>query len=130
MTRTVLVTGAAGFIGAALSQRLRQRGDRVGIAADEGAGVAGGDRLCKGFGDQPLKQGFRLGYGAVKERQGVARLLGEPVDHPAYPRRIVHAVSTSCWCAAAVAEALAHLCLSGSERLFYVISGAALEKAA
>ena len=29
MTRTVLVTGAAGFIGAALSQRLLQRGDRV-----------------------------------------------------------------------------------------------------
>ena len=29
MTRTVLVTGAAGFIGAALCQRLLQRGDRV-----------------------------------------------------------------------------------------------------
>ena len=29
MTRTVLVTGAAGFIGAALAQRLLQRGDRV-----------------------------------------------------------------------------------------------------
>ena len=29
MPRTVLVTGAAGFIGAALSQRLLQRGDRV-----------------------------------------------------------------------------------------------------
>ena len=29
MTRTILVTGAAGFIGAALSQRLLQRGDRV-----------------------------------------------------------------------------------------------------
>ena len=29
MSRTVLVTGAAGFIGAALSQRLLQRGDRV-----------------------------------------------------------------------------------------------------
>ena len=29
MTRTVLVTGAAGFIGAALSQRLLLRGDRV-----------------------------------------------------------------------------------------------------
>ena len=29
MTRTVLVTGAAGFIGAALSIRLLQRGDRV-----------------------------------------------------------------------------------------------------
>ena len=29
MMRTVLVTGAAGFIGAALSQRLLQRGDRV-----------------------------------------------------------------------------------------------------
>ena len=29
MTRTVLVTGAAGFIGAALSKRLLQRGDRV-----------------------------------------------------------------------------------------------------
>ena len=29
MTRTVLVTGAAGFIGAALSQRLLRRGDRV-----------------------------------------------------------------------------------------------------
>tara|TARA_Y100001954_G_scaffold218842_1_gene252386 strand:+ start:105 stop:1127 length:1023 start_codon:yes stop_codon:yes gene_type:complete len=29
MTRTVLVTGAAGFIGAALSQRLLQQGDRV-----------------------------------------------------------------------------------------------------
>ena len=29
MQRTVLVTGAAGFIGAALSQRLLQRGDRV-----------------------------------------------------------------------------------------------------
>ena len=29
MTRTVLVTGAAGFIGAALSMRLLQRGDRV-----------------------------------------------------------------------------------------------------
>ena len=29
MARTVLVTGAAGFIGAALSQRLLQRGDRV-----------------------------------------------------------------------------------------------------
>ena len=29
MTRTVLVTGAGGFIGAALSQRLIQRGDRV-----------------------------------------------------------------------------------------------------
>ena len=29
MTRTVFVTGAAGFIGAALAQRLLQRGDRV-----------------------------------------------------------------------------------------------------
>ena len=29
MHRTVLVTGAAGFIGAALSKRLLQRGDRV-----------------------------------------------------------------------------------------------------
>ena len=29
MTRTVLVTGAAGFIGAAQSQRLLQRGDRL-----------------------------------------------------------------------------------------------------
>ena len=29
MSRTVLVTGAAGFIGAALSTRLLQRGDRV-----------------------------------------------------------------------------------------------------
>ena len=29
MARTVLVTGAAGFIGAALSMRLLQRGDRV-----------------------------------------------------------------------------------------------------
>ena len=29
MARTVLVTGAAGFIGAALSRRLLQRGDRV-----------------------------------------------------------------------------------------------------
>ena len=29
MARTVLVTGAAGFIGASLSQRLLQRGDRV-----------------------------------------------------------------------------------------------------
>ena len=29
MARTVLVTGAAGFIGAALSQRLLQQGDRV-----------------------------------------------------------------------------------------------------
>ena len=29
MTRTVLVTGAAGFIGAALSQHLLKRGDRV-----------------------------------------------------------------------------------------------------
>ena len=29
MSRTILVTGAAGFIGAALSQRLLQRGDRV-----------------------------------------------------------------------------------------------------
>ena len=29
MARTVLATGAAGFIGAALSQRLLQRGDRV-----------------------------------------------------------------------------------------------------
>ena len=29
MARTVLVTGAAGFIGAALSTRLLQRGDRV-----------------------------------------------------------------------------------------------------
>ena len=29
MTRTVLVTGAAGFIGAALSRRLLQKGDRV-----------------------------------------------------------------------------------------------------
>ena len=29
MTRTVLVTGAAGFIGAALSQRLLQQGDHV-----------------------------------------------------------------------------------------------------
>ena len=29
MPRTVLVTGAAGFIGAALSIRLLQRGDRV-----------------------------------------------------------------------------------------------------
>ena len=29
MAKTVLVTGAAGFIGAALSQRLLQRGDRV-----------------------------------------------------------------------------------------------------
>ena len=29
MIRTVLVTGAAGFIGAALSQRLLQQGDRV-----------------------------------------------------------------------------------------------------
>ena len=29
MGRTVLVTGAAGFIGAALSQRLLLRGDRV-----------------------------------------------------------------------------------------------------
>ena len=29
MARTVLVTGAAGFIGAALSQRLLRRGDRV-----------------------------------------------------------------------------------------------------
>ena len=29
MARTVLLTGAAGFIGAALSQRLLQRGDRV-----------------------------------------------------------------------------------------------------
>jgi UDP-glucuronate 4-epimerase len=29
MTRTLFVTGAAGFIGAALSQRLLQRGDRV-----------------------------------------------------------------------------------------------------
>ena len=29
MTRTILVTGAAGFIGAALSIRLLQRGDRV-----------------------------------------------------------------------------------------------------
>ena len=29
MTRTVLVTGAAGFIGAALSQRLLARGERV-----------------------------------------------------------------------------------------------------
>ena len=29
MTRTVLVTGAAGFIGAALSQRLLAQGDRV-----------------------------------------------------------------------------------------------------
>ena len=29
MSRTVLVTGAAGFIGAALSKRLLQRGDRV-----------------------------------------------------------------------------------------------------
>ena len=29
MTRTVLVTGAAGFIGAALSQRLLVQGDRV-----------------------------------------------------------------------------------------------------
>ena len=29
MQRTVLVTGAAGFIGAALSIRLLQRGDRV-----------------------------------------------------------------------------------------------------
>ena len=29
MTRTILVTGAAGFIGAALSMRLLQRGDRV-----------------------------------------------------------------------------------------------------
>ena len=29
MARTVLVTGAAGFIGAALSHRLLERGDRV-----------------------------------------------------------------------------------------------------
>ena len=29
MVQTILVTGAAGFIGAALSQRLLQRGDRV-----------------------------------------------------------------------------------------------------
>ncbi|KZR85768.1 NAD dependent epimerase/dehydratase family protein [Synechococcus sp. MIT S9504] len=29
MTRTVLVTGAAGFIGAALSLRLLERGERV-----------------------------------------------------------------------------------------------------
>ena len=29
MTRTILVTGAAGFIGAALTIRLLQRGDRV-----------------------------------------------------------------------------------------------------
>ena len=29
MAQTILVTGAAGFIGAALSQRLLQRGDRV-----------------------------------------------------------------------------------------------------
>ena len=29
MAKTILVTGAAGFIGAALSQRLLQRGDRV-----------------------------------------------------------------------------------------------------
>ena len=29
MARTILVTGAAGFIGAALSQRLLQKGDRV-----------------------------------------------------------------------------------------------------
>ena len=29
MAKTVLVTGAAGFIGAALSKRLLQRGDRV-----------------------------------------------------------------------------------------------------
>ena len=29
LTRTVLVTGAAGFIGAALSQRLLQQGDRI-----------------------------------------------------------------------------------------------------
>ena len=29
MSRTVLVTGAAGFIGAALSQRLLARGERV-----------------------------------------------------------------------------------------------------
>ena len=29
MARTVLVTGAAGFIGAALSQRLLQQGERV-----------------------------------------------------------------------------------------------------
>ena len=29
MTRTLLVTGAAGFIGAALSRRLLERGDRV-----------------------------------------------------------------------------------------------------
>ena len=29
MTRTVLVTGAAGFIGAALALRLLERGDRV-----------------------------------------------------------------------------------------------------
>ena len=29
MSRTVVVTGAAGFIGAALTQRLLQQGDRV-----------------------------------------------------------------------------------------------------
>ena len=29
MARTVLVTGAAGFIGAALSQRLLQQGDEL-----------------------------------------------------------------------------------------------------
>ena len=63
MTRTILVTGAAGFIGAALSIRLLQRGDRV----------VGLDNLNDYY-DPPLKQA-RLRQIQAVAREGAWRFV-------------------------------------------------------
>ena len=68
----------------------RQGGDRIGISAHEGAGIA----ACHGFGEsignQFAQQGFRFGNRAVEQRPGFAGFIAKTADDLADPVRIAH----------------------------------------
>jgi len=89
-TRTVLITGATGFIGSALTRRLLERGDRVIALSRDPA------RARRRLGAAPVIVGSLREIAATEEIDAVVNLAGAPVlGHRRWSKRRRHELATS-----------------------------------